>query len=318
MNYGQIPGIEKPVSRLIQGTVPLDVNDLASSFALLDGVYEAGCRAFDTAHVYNGGDAERIFGRWLAERVNREEVVILSKGAHHNSDRRRVTAFDIQSDLHDSLARMQVDYVDLYLLHRDDPSKPIGPIVDALNSLAEQGLIRAYGGSNWTHERIAEANAYANEHGLRPFIASSPQFSLAEQIKEPWPKCVTLTGEANKAARDWYEETQLAVLPWSSAAAGFFSGKITRENASQQTDYFLKLSAECYGSGANYERAERAHEVGQKHGVSAAQIALAWVFAQPMNLFPIVGCRTVAEFQQNAAVLDLELGADEVRYLNGE
>src|SRR5690606_6316038 len=118
----------------------------------------------------------------------RDKVVIVGKGAHLNRDRRRVTPWDITSDLYDSLARFQTDCIDLYLLHRDDPDFPVGPIVEVLNEHLRAGRIGAFGASNWTVERIQAANAYAAEHGLEPFVASSPNLSLADQIKEPWPE----------------------------------------------------------------------------------------------------------------------------------
>src|SRR5690348_3066806 len=119
MKYGKVPGVNKDISRLVQGTVMIGMSDLDKSFALLDWVYELGGNTFDTAHGYGGGDPERAIGKWLKARGLRDKIVILSKGAHMNMDRRRVTPYDITSDLHDSLARMQVDYVDLYILHRD-------------------------------------------------------------------------------------------------------------------------------------------------------------------------------------------------------
>jgi aryl-alcohol dehydrogenase-like predicted oxidoreductase len=146
MQYGQVPGIDKPISRLVQGTVPVNSDDLDKGFALLDEVYALGCNAFDTAHVYGNGDSERTLGRWIRERGRREQVVIITKGAHPNADRQRVTPFDITSDLHDSLARLQVETIDLYLLHRDDPTAPVGPIVEVLNEHKTAGRIHAFGG----------------------------------------------------------------------------------------------------------------------------------------------------------------------------
>ncbi len=155
MQYGTIAGIHKPVSRLVLGTMIISVQEQERSFALLDAAVELGCTTLDTAHVYAGGNSERGIGRWMQARGNREQMVIISKGCHHNADRRRVTPFDLASDLHDSLARLQTDYIDLYLLHRDDPSLPVGPIVEAFNEHLAAGRIRAFGGSNWTHQRIA-------------------------------------------------------------------------------------------------------------------------------------------------------------------
>ena len=121
-------------------------------------------------------------GRWLRARGRHDEVVILAKGAHHNDDRRRVTPFDITADLYDSLARLQTDHLDLYLLHRDDESQPVGQIVECLHQHAEAGRIGAYGGSNWTTARLQAANETAAAQGLRPFVAGSPNFSLADQF----------------------------------------------------------------------------------------------------------------------------------------
>ena len=172
MRYDEVRGVGKRVSRLVQGTIMLRSEELEPGLELLDAVYGLGCNSFDTAHVYGGGEGERVLGQWIESRGVRDEVVILTKGAHHNADRRRVTPFDIASDLHDSLARLRTDYVDLYLLHRDDPSVPVGPIVEALNEHLTAGRIRAFGGSNWSAERIRKANEYAKAHGLVPFSAS--------------------------------------------------------------------------------------------------------------------------------------------------
>ena len=237
MLYGSIRGVEKPVSRLVLGTMIIDARELERSFELMDAVVESGCTTFDTAHVYGGGNSERAIGRWMQERKNRDKMVILSKGAHHNADRRRVTPFDITSDLHDSLTRLRTDYIDIYLLHRDDPSVPVGPIVECLNEHLQAGRIYAMGGSNWRHERIQETNEYAEAHGLVPFAASSPNFGLAEQVEDPWgPGCVSLSGPNAAEARKWYEENQMPIFAYSSLGRGFFSGRITRENFEAQKE----------------------------------------------------------------------------------
>src|SRR5258705_11983673 len=121
MQYGKLPGIDKPISRLVQGTIPIGSAKLEASYKLLDDIYALGCTTFDTAHVYGNGDVERTFGRWMNDRGLRDKLVILGKGAHHNQDRQRVTPHDITSDVFDSLARFKTDYIDLYLLHRDNP-----------------------------------------------------------------------------------------------------------------------------------------------------------------------------------------------------
>jgi aryl-alcohol dehydrogenase-like predicted oxidoreductase len=306
MQYGSIRGIDKPVSRLAQGTIMVKSSDLDASFALLDGVFELGCNLFDTGHVYGGGDNERTVGRWVNDRGLRDRVVLLAKGAHHNQDRRRVTPFDISADLHDSLARFGVESIDLYVLHRDDPDVPVGPIVEVLNEHKRAGLIRAFGGSNWSHHRVAEANAYAAEHGLEGFAVSSPQFSLAEMVREPWPGCVSISGPAGAEARRWYEQNDVALVPWSTLARGFLSGRVRRDRpaASERRD---ELGVECFASEPNYERVERAAKLAEDKGLTVPQVALAYVLNQPLNVYPLVGCWSVDEFRSNLDVLDVKL-----------
>ena len=145
MEYGHIPGVNKPISRLVQGTLGVSPANLDEGYALLDAIYAEGCNAFDTAHVYHKGENERIVGRWIRERGIRDQLVLIAKGAHHNEDRSRVTPFDIEADLHDSFARFGFDYIDIFLLHRDDPRVPVGPIVEILNQYQAAGHTQVTG-----------------------------------------------------------------------------------------------------------------------------------------------------------------------------
>ena len=315
MKFGTLPGVRKPVARLAQGTMMLSSAAPEEAMALLDGVLAVGGNTFDAAHVYRGGDSERMLGRWISARGVREQVVIVSKGAHPNADRDRVTTFDITSDLHDSLARLKTDYIDLYLLHRDDPGQPVGPLVDVLNEHQRAGRILAFGGSNWSPERIAEANVYAAKHGLQPFVLSSPNFSLAVQREAPWPGCVSISGEAGAPARAWYAQSHLPLLTWSSLAGGFFSGRYQRDNLASFTEGLESVTARSYGDEANFQRLERAQKLGQEKSLSASQIALAYILNQPLNLFALVGCLTAAEYAEHAAAIELSLTPEELTWL---
>ena len=318
MKYGKVAGIDKPISRLVQGTVMISSKALEQSFTLLDEVYALGCNTFDTAHVYGSGDAERTLGRWLAARGLRDEVVIITKGAHPNADRERVTPFDITADLHDSLARLGVDSIDLYLLHRDDPSVPVEPIIEILNKHREAGRIAAFGASNWQPERIREANEYAEARGLAPFIASSPNFSLAEQIAPPWEGCVSISGPSGEAARTWYREMEMPLFTWSSLAGGFFSGRFQKDNLDSFTGGLDRLCVETYASEENFKRLERATALAEEKGLALPQIALAYVLSQPLNIFALVGCQNGAEFAANAAASEVRLTEEEMAWLNLE
>ncbi len=319
MDYGTIVGIAKPVSRLVLGTMIISIQERERSFALLDAAVELGWTAFDTAHGYAGGDSERGLGQWMQERGNREQVVIVSKGCHHNRDRRRVTPYDLASDLYDSLARLQTNYVDLYLLHRDDPAVPVGPIVEALNGHLEAGRIHAYGGSNWTHERIIEANEYAEKHGLTPFTASSPNYGLADQIEDPWGGgCVTISGPANRKARAWYAANGMPALAYSSLARGFFSGRVTPDNYEQTKDTLDRACRTAYAHEPNFRRLERALRLSEEKAVSVPQLVLAFMFASPVNVYPIVGAASRDELADNLKAFAVSLSQEERAWLDLE
>ena len=317
LRTGTLPGLDKPLPRLVQGTVMVTSSDEAGSHRLLDEVFALGGTAFDTAHVYGNGDNERTFGRWVRSRGIRDEVVVVAKGAHHNEDRKRVTPFDITADLHDSLARFGFDYVDLYVLHRDDPAVPVGPIVEVLNEHRNAGLIRAFGGSNWSHARVAEANRYAAEHGLTPFAVSSPNFSLAEQVQAPWEGCVSIGGPSGEEARAWYAEQHIPLLTWSSLAGGFFSGRFRRDNLETFTSYLDRLCVTSYAYEENFGRLDRAEQMAADKGVSLPQLALAYVLSQPLDIYALVGCSSGAEFAANIQALELKLSEEERGWLEG-
>ena len=318
MKYGSVPGVDKPVAHIVQGTVMIkseEEGEEERSSALLDEVYALGGTTFDTAHQYGGGDCERTFGRWVRERGVRDEVVVIGKGAHHNEDRKRVTPFDITADLHDSLARLGFDYIDLYLLHRDDPSVPVGPIVEVLNEHLEEGRIHAFGGSNWRPERLREANDYARENGLTPMVASSPNLSLAVQIEEPWPDCVSISGEAGEEERLWYQESGMPLFTWSSLAGGFFSGRFTRDNLDTFEAYLDRVCIETYCYEENFLRLERAGALAGEKGLTVPQVALAYTLDQPLEVYALVGCNTGDEFRANVEASAVELTPEELSWL---
>ena len=316
MQYGSIAGLAQPVSRLVQGgTMFGGTLDDAASAEVLDAVLALGCTMIDTAHVYGGGTSERAIGKWLA-RGPRERVLILSKGAHPDAKGPRVTPAAIASDLRESLERLQTDYIDLYLLHRDDPRLPVGPLVEALNEHLAAGRVRAIGVSNWSSARITAANTYAALHGLTPLAASSPHYGLAEQHEAPWTDAYTLTGTGQAAERDWYVRTQTPVLAWSSLASGFFSGRYHADRLHEMVSGTDEMIKRVYCSPANFSRLDRARALAAERGVSVAQVALAYSLSQPLNLFALVGAVSGAEYADSAAALDLALTPAELEWLD--
>lgn len=317
MKYGNVPGIDLPVSRIVQGSIQVNTKDDNEGFPLMDAAFERGINSVDSAFIYGGGAVDRFIGRWMAARNNRDKVVVLAKGAHPGEGRNRVTPYDIGSELHDTLTRMKTDYVDMYVLHRDDPEVPVGPIVDILNQYVKEGKIRAFGGSNWSVERLQEANEYAKQTGQIPFVVSSPNFSLADQIKEPWGGCLTLSGPSKESDRTWYAESGMAVFAWSSMAGGFWSGRYSPDKIEgAPNEWQDKLVKECYYSNDNFQRLDRVREVAAAKGLSVPQIALAYVLNYPLNIFALVGSANTSELDANVAAANTELTEQEMAYLD--
>lgn len=303
MRYLRFAPLGRDLSRLVFGTVAYEHAPLDGSLELLDAFHELGGNVVDTGREY--GNAEPILGRWLRERRVGDELVVLTKGAHHDhaTGRKRVNPTEITQDLDDSLRALGRESIDIYCLHRDDPAAPVGPILETLNGHRRAGRIRAFGASNWSAGRLKDAARYAADHALKSFACSSPGLSLADPREEPWPGCVTIHAPE---ARAWYERRQLPVFAWASLAGGFFAGvrspDITR----------------VYDDADNRERRRRAATLAGRRGATASQVALAWVLHQPFPVYALIGPRSVAELRESVAALDLALTPSEARWLDLE
>jgi aryl-alcohol dehydrogenase-like predicted oxidoreductase len=315
MIYGAIQGLSRPLPRIIFGTLPL-VNTDVTTFSLLDSITEMGCYALDTAHAYGDGVSEKVIGNWMQTRNNRSEVIIIGKGAHPVGGRNRVDPESIKHDLQESLSRLKTDYIDLFLLHRDDPAVPVGPIIEVLNDLKNEGKITLFGASNWNHKRLQEAREYAEKNGLSAFSVASNQYSLAIQYDDPYPGTLSINSSYSDSDYNWYKQTQYPLLAWSSLARGFFSGKFTRDNLSAFTDPQSLISIRCYAREDNFVRLNRARQLAEEKAATVPQIALAYIFQQSLNVFAITGSLNPAHFKQNVEALDISLTEREVSWLD--
>jgi len=317
MEYGSVPGIGKKVSRLVMGSMVFGAEGekYENTCKLLDGFVAVGGNCIDTARVYGRGSSEQAFGNWVKERGNRDDLVVIGKGAHHDSQtfERRVTPAAIDQDIATSLREMQLDYMDIYLLHKDDPDVEVGPIVECLNRHVTAGHIRAFGGSSWHHSRLQAANEYARERGLIPFHVSSPNLALAVPNEPMWAGCVYVPGDDE--AYQWYSRTRMPLFAWSSQARGFFSGRYApdrRDIEGMDPQNVIRT----YYSDDNWERYRRAEELARAKGVTIAHIVLAWVINQPLKVFALFGPATVGELQDSLGALEVKLSEPELAWLN--
>ena len=314
--YTTIPYVTKKVSRIFAGTAFPPIQNGGDGTAVFEAALENGINAFDTARAYGG--AEKSLGNWLEKSGKREEVVILSKCGHPDFLwRKRVNEKAMRKDLEKSLEELKTDYIDIYLLHRDDPGTDVAVPVEVFNAMHAEGKIGAFGGSNWTHTRIEEANEYAYKHNLIPFSISSPNFGLARQLRDPWGGgCVTISGPENEAARAWYAKNQMPVIAYSSLGRGLFSGKMKSTETANMKNFLDSPAIKAYASEDNFERLRRCELLAEKHHASVPQIAMSWIFAQPLNTFAAVSMSRSQRMTANVEALQIELSAEEAAYLD--
>jgi aryl-alcohol dehydrogenase-like predicted oxidoreductase len=277
---------------------------------LLDVFHAAGGNAVDLANVYGRGQSEVAFGNWLRARGVRDELVVIAKGAHHQMPefKRRMTPADIKGDLDLALERTGASQADMYVLHKDVEAVPVGEIVDALDECVRAGKAGIVGASSWSTQRLGAANSYAAVHGKTPLTVSSPNHSLAVTNEPMWQGCISLAGDP--AALEWYRQTQMPVLAWSSQARGFFSGRFSPGQGPDPD--VLRV----YDHPDNWRRLERTRELARQLGCTNTQVALAWALTQPFPTFALIGPRSRAELEDCLGALEVELSEEQVAWLN--
>ncbi len=311
-----IAAVEKPISVMGMGTMIFHPDTQERDSGLLDAYVEGGGTYIDTAEVYGAveehGYSEMVIGEWLSARPGmREKVVLTSKGlipgycAPIHPGGAKIAPESIHKAIEMSLDRLKTDYLDIWMFHRDDPSHPVGPLVDALDEEVKAGRIKTYGGSNWTTARIAEVNDYARANDKAPMVASSPNFSLAQANEPFWPDTV-VTGAAD---RQWFADNDFMLVAWSALGRGFFA----KADPADESDADL---VRVFYSDENFARKARAEEFGAAKGMSLFEIALAYVTNQPFPVVALSGPETVEQVASSVAAGDLELSAAERDWLD--
>lgn len=302
MTYGRIKHLDQDVSHLVMGVD--NHADIRINSVIYDDFIEQGGNTFDTAHCY-GVHRSKVLGQYIKNRGIREQVNVIAKGIHTPNCYPEY----IHKELDQQLGWLDTDYCDIYFMHRDNLDIPVSEFVDALNEEITKGRTKAFGGSNWSLERIAEANAYAEANGKQGFSATSNNLSLALMVDPVWGGCTHIS---DQASLNWYEENQIANFAWSSQARGFFVEDRFDPNNLDAAEEELKR---CWMSDENLSRRVRAEKLAKEFNVRPINIALAYVLAQPFPSFALIGPRTMNETWTSLPGLDVKLSPEQVRYL---
>ena len=275
----------------------------ADAFRLMDVYRECGGNIFDTARVY--GESESVIGRYLKARGCRGEVLISTKGGHYDlvTKEKRIRREAIYSDVEVSFKDLGIDYADIYWLHRDDVDIPVAEIMGILADLVREGKILSIGVSNWTVERIAEANKFARENGLPRIIASQIKHSAAVTVQENDPTMLSL----DEVSREFYEREKTAIFAYTAQAKGVFS-KLERLGVDGISEG-LRREFICDETLRRYDvMRDIASELGRPIG----QVALAALLCDPgLDIIPIIGGRTPEQIEDSFAALDIKLSREQ-------
>jgi len=311
VNLGQ-SGIQ--VSRICLGCMTYGssrwrpwVLDEEASRPFFRQAWEAGINFFDTADMYSDGASEVVLGNALRElAIPREKVVIATKVFNPmgpTANERGLSRKHIRHAIDASLQRLQLDYVDLYQIHRFDPATPIEETLEALDLVVRQGKALAIGASSMFAWQMAKMLRISDDLTLSRFVTMQNHYNLVyrEEEREMIPLC---------------RDQGIGLLPWSPLARGFLAGNRTREkqgetSRAQTDDYAHKM----YYDESDFAVVDRVTWVAEQRGVNNAQVALAWLLAQPGVTAPIVGASKPKHLTDALAALALELTAEELKVL---
>lgn len=278
--------------------------DEAASRPILRAAWEAGINFYDTANVYSLGSSEEIVGKVLLEMAPRDELVIATKV---NGEMRKgpngagLSRKAILAEIDNSLRRLGTDYVDLYQIHRFDPTTPIEETLEALNDVVRAGKARYIGASSMAAWQFLKMLMTSDRHGWARFVSMQDQLNLIEreEEREMLPLCI---------------DQGIGVIPWSPLARGRLARPWGESTERMETDIYgktLYLRDEAANQAINAAVAE----IARARGVKMAQVALAWVLQKQPVTAPIVGVTKLSQLEDAVGALDVVLGADEVKQL---
>jgi len=273
---------------------------------IVKAAVEGGITFFDTADVYSGGASEVATGRLLGKFLSRDEVVVATKvhGAMGPGENDRgLSRKHIMSGIDASLRRLNMDYVDLYQIHRWDSQTPIEETLEALDDVVRVGKARYIGASSMFAWQFAKAQYRADAHGWTRFSSMQNHYNLLyrEEEREMIPQCI---------------DQGVGVIPWSPLARGVLAGNRTRSGERHTTRAGTDpFSDSLYAMPSDFDIVDRVSQVAAGRGVPPAQVALAWLLHRPGVSAPITGATRLGHLTDALAAEQLELSGEEIRAL---
>jgi aryl-alcohol dehydrogenase (NADP+) len=303
------------VSRICLGTMTYGsskwrdwVLDEEASRPFIQSALEQGINFFDTADIYSMGASEEVLGRALKDfGPPREQVVVATKVFNpmgHTPNEAGLSRKHIMHAIDNSLKRLGMDYVDLYQIHRFDPTTPVEETIEALHDVVKAGKALYVGASSMYAYQFAKYLHRADALGKTRFVSMQNHYNLVyrEEEREMMPLC---------------REEGIAVIPWSPLARGFLAGNRRRQDKGETTraksDEFAHM---MYYNDGDFAVVEKVSEIAQKRGVSNAQVALAWLLSRQGVTAPIVGASKMPHLQDAIAAASLKLEESEIKALN--
>ncbi|SOC55056.1 Predicted oxidoreductase [Chromohalobacter canadensis] len=292
-----------------QGELWSQIGDLQQSDAerLIGRALDAGINFIDTADVYSQGQSEIITGQALKNLdVPRDEIVVASKvfgetGPGVNA--RGMSRYHIMEGIKASLKRLQLDHLDVYQIHGFDPATPIEEAIRALDTLVQHGHVRYVGVSNWAAWQIMKALGIAERHGLARFESLQAYYTLAGRDLE-------------RELIPMLQSENLGLMVWSPLAGGFLSGKYTRDSQGEAGSRRLNFDFPPVDKERAFDCIDVMGKIAKAHGVSVAQVALAWLLHQPAVTSVIVGAKRIDQLDDNIAATHVTLSTEELAELD--
>ncbi|HEX5082496.1 MAG TPA: aldo/keto reductase [Blastocatellia bacterium] len=278
--------------------------DQENAIAMIERSLEAGVNFFDTADMYSNGQSEVMLGEALGTR--RHDVVIATKVGFRAGEpitRAGLSRRHILASCEQSLKRLSTDYIDLYIVHKEDPFTPLEETLETLNDLVRTGKVRYVGFSNWSAWRAATALQTQKAKGWAQFSSGQMYYSLVGR-------------DVEHEIEPFMRYAGLGMTVWSPLAGGFLSGKYTRENLKDSENRLAGFDFLPFDKEAGFKVVEKIREVATRHEASVARIAIAWLLAKPVVSSVIVGASKPHQLEDNLKAADLKLGDAEVSELD--